>query len=347
MQNPLVSILTPMYNTEKYVHRLLDSVLSQDYPAIEMIVMDDGSTDGSRAVVEGYVSRFSEKGFTLRCVYQPNSGQSVAIRNGLRLVTGTYLVWPDSDDFYVKDDAISKMVRVLESSGPEFQLVRTQVQYVKDPSLEVLSLEGADAHEEEPPSLFEDCLFGTNGFFYCTGSYLVRTAVLKEVTSDFDIFTEKNAGQNWQLLVPILYRYRCKTILEPLFAVVVRPGSHSRGQYSGYPQEVLRKECYLRTQQETIRRIPDIPEETLARYLARLQALSDRRMLDMAISLNNRPAALERLPLCQAGMDRAEYRVKNCCLHLPGGTRLLNACKDLHHELHLMKKSLKKILRIS
>ena len=342
MQTPLVSILTPMYNTEKYVHRLLESVLSQDYPAIEMIVIDDGSTDGSRAVVEGYVDRFSERGYTLRCVHQPNSGQSVAIRNGLPLVTGEYLTWPDSDDFYVTADAISKMVRVLESSDPEFQLVRTQVQYVKDPSLEVLRLEGADAHEEEAESLFEDCLFGLNGFYYSSGAYLVRTAVLKELTSDFDIYTEKNAGQNWQLLVPVLYRYRCKTIMEPLFAIVERATSHSRGQYSGYEREVVRKESYLRTQMETMRRIPDIPEETLAHYLARLQALSDRRMLDMAIHLNNRSAALERLPLCKAGMDKAEYRAKHFCLHLPGGTHLLNAYKDFHHRLHLLKESLKK-----
>ena len=346
MQKPLVSILTPMYNTEKYVHRLLDSVLSQDYPAIEMIVIDDGSTDGSRAVVEGYVDRFAEKGFTLRCYHQPNSGQSVAIQNGLRRVTGEYLLWPDSDDFYTTADAISKMVRVLASSDPEFQLVRTLIRYVKDPSLELLRTEGLNAHEEEEKSLFEDCLFHCNGFCYCSGSYLVRTAVLEALTH-FEIYTEKDAGQNWQLLVPVLYRYRCKTILEPLFTCVERADSHSRGQYSGYEREVVKKKTYLRTQMETLKRIEDMPEETMARYLKRLQELSDRRLLDMAVHLNNRRGALEWLPLCKDAMSPAEYRAKHLCLHIPGGTRLLNAWKDLHHRLHLLKKSLKKSPRMS
>ena len=341
MQRPLVSILTPMYNTEKYVHRLLDSVLAQDYPAIEMVVVDDGSTDGSRAVVESYVGRFAAKGYALRCFHQPNSGQSVAIKNGLPRVTGAYLAWPDSDDFYTAPDAISKMVRVLESSAPEFQLVRTQVRYVQDPSLALLRIEGLDAHEEEDPSLFEDCLFALGGFYYCAGSYLVRTAVLKDLTG-FDIYSEKNAGQNWQLLLPILYRYRCKTILEPLFTVVERSASHSRGQYSGYARDVVKKEAYLRTQRATLERIADIPEDKRARYRKQLQALSDRRMLDMAIHRNNRAGALEWLQRCKDGMDKAEYRAKNICLHLPGGTRLLNAYKDLHHRLHLLKKSLKK-----
>ena len=341
MQHPLVSILTPMYNTEKYVHRLLDSVLAQDYPAIEMVVVDDGSTDGSRAVVESYVGRFAAKGYALRCFHQPNSGQSVAIKNGLQRVTGAFLAWPDSDDFYTSPDAISKMVRVLESASPEFQLVRTRVRYVQDPSLELLRIEGLDAREEEDPSLFEDCLFDLGGFYYCAGSYLVRTAVLKDLTG-FDIYTEKNAGQNWQLLVPVLYRYRCKTILEPLFTVVERTASHSRGQYSGYARDVVKKEAYLRTQRATLERIEDIPEDKRARYLKQLQALSDRRMLDMAIHRNYRAGALAWLLRCKDGMDKAEYRAKNICLHLPGGTRLLNAYKDLHHRLHLLKKSLKK-----
>ena len=65
-------------------------------------------------------------------------------------------------------------------------------------------------------------------------------------------------------------------------------------------------------------------------------------MLDMAIHRNYRAGALAWLLRCKDGMDKAEYRAKNICLHLPGGTRLLNAYKDLHHRLHLLKKSLKK-----
>lgn len=57
----LVTILTPCYNGAKVIHRLLDSVLVQDYPHIEMIVVDDGSTDNSKETIESYKSKFEEK----------------------------------------------------------------------------------------------------------------------------------------------------------------------------------------------------------------------------------------------------------------------------------------------
>ena len=92
----------------------------------------------------------------------------------------------------------------------------------------------------------------------------------------------------------------------------------------------------------TVERIEDIPEEKLAHYLKQLQAISDERMLGMALHLNHRAGALEWLPQCKEDMGKWEYRAKNFCLHLPGGTYLLNAYKDLHHRMHLLKKSLKK-----
>ena len=292
-----------MYNTGAYVHRLLDSVLSQDYPKIEMIVVDDGSTDGSKDVVEGYAGRFSARGYRLRYVYQANAGQSVAIRNGLPLVEGEYLAWPDSDDYYASADAISKMVGALESAGDEFQLVRTQVRYVRDGTLRPLGVRGRYAHEEEDRSLFEDCLLGTNGFYYCAGSYLVRTAVLKELT-DFDIYTDKDAGQNWQLLLPVLYQYRCKTIMEPLFTVVERASSHSRGQYSGEDRTVRKFDAYVNTRIETLRRIKGLPEEELSRYEKQVRSVNGKGLLDLAIRDNERRLALKRLPSCRADMGR-------------------------------------------
>lgn len=335
----LVSVLTPMYNTGKYVHRLLDSVLAQDYPRIEMIVVDDGSTDDSREVVEGYMDRFSARGYALRYVYQANAGQSVAIRNGLPLVTGEYLAWPDSDDFYAADNAISRMVSVLESSGGEFQMVRTQVTHVEDGTLRPFRVDGLLAHEEEAPSLFDDCLLARNDFFYCAGSYLVRTAVLKELTG-FNIYTEKNAGQNWQLLLPVLYHYRCKTILEPLYTVVERNTSHSRGQYRGYDELLVKYDAYVRSQTETLKRIKGFPEDLLPVYTERILEQNRRRLYRAAIVDNRRREALACLPACKTEMGKREYRAMNLLLRLPGGTYLINAYTRVHHFLHLVKKRL-------
>ena len=65
MQKGLVSLLTPCYNAGHLIHRLLDSVLNQTYPFIEMIVIDDGSTDNSEQVIRSYISRFEERGYIL------------------------------------------------------------------------------------------------------------------------------------------------------------------------------------------------------------------------------------------------------------------------------------------
>jgi UDP-glucose:(glucosyl)LPS beta-1,3-glucosyltransferase len=108
MQYPLVTLLTPCFNTGKYIHRLLDSVLKQTYPNIEMYVIDDGSTDNSKEIFFNYKELFSQRGFSLNYLYQKNSGQSVAIQNGLQYVHGKYIAWPDSDDFYAADNAIER-----------------------------------------------------------------------------------------------------------------------------------------------------------------------------------------------------------------------------------------------
>lgn len=281
MQKGLVSLLTPMYNARHNVHRLLDSVLRQTYPRIEMIVIDDGSTDNSSDIVSSYISRFQARGYTLRCVRQENSGQSVAIKNGLQMVHGEFLAWPDSDDFYAADEAIEKMVNVLAHSDEEFQMVRTQEAFVEEETLAPITIKGQHAHEEEDSSLFYDCLYAKNDYYYCPGAYMVRTEKLYEVTH-FDIYTDKDAGQNLQLMLPILYKYRCKTILEPLYKVVVRKESHSRGQYKGFEAIKKRYASYLLTTVETLRRI-GMPQDEIELHAQRISTGYNHRLFPVAI----------------------------------------------------------------
>ena len=321
MQKNLVSLLTPMYNTELYVYRLLDSILSQDYPYIEMIVIDDGSKDSSRIIVEAYKGKFELKGYSLYYVYQDNAGQSTAIKNGLQLINGEFLAWPDSDDFYATNDAISQMVNVLKSSSNVFQMVRTQETLLEDGTLKPIGFKGSTANETEPQSLFYDCLYGSNGFYYCSGAYMIRTEALYETTK-FDIYTDKYAGQNWQILLPILYKYRCKTILKPLYNVIVRKSSHSRGQFRGYEAIEKKFSSYWRTQVETLKKISDMPKEELDFHCKNLSEKYNHQLFRIAIYEAKIDKAIiihEKLKICKAN------------------TFVENIVLFLTHKLHLIK----------
>ena len=120
----LISIITPSYNSAKLIKRLLDSVLVQSYPNVEMFVIDDGSLDDTKTIVEYYIPLFQNRGYCLNYIYQSNGGQSSAINNGLKLVTGEYLAWPDSDDWYKSKDSLFKMVHALQNTSDEIGAVR-------------------------------------------------------------------------------------------------------------------------------------------------------------------------------------------------------------------------------
>ena len=224
-------------------------------------------------------------------MYQENSGQSVAIKIGLPLCNGEYLVWPDSDDYYSSDEALTQMVNVLASSSDEFQLVRTQGEVIDEITGKVIRLIGANAKEEEDKSLFDDCLLANNGLFFCSGAYMLKIETLRMLTN-LNIYTEKNAGQNWQLLLPILYHYRCKTILKPLYTVVARTDSYSRGQCSGYDSSVRKYKSFFNTQIETLKRIKTFPKNKIESYESLLKVDYGWKLYHIALmegtSKNNR-----------------------------------------------------------
>ena len=264
----LVSVITPCYNTGKYVGRLLDSILRQTYSRIEMFLVDDGSTDNTKTVVEGYIPLFAKRGYELTYIYQPNSGQSAAINNGLKLVTGEYLVWPDSDDFYASDDAISRMVNEFVISANNVGTVRTQELVIEDrfDTINVIRILGKDAPRTKDSILpFEDCLFGSNDFYFGAGAYMIKFEYFSKLTNR-EIYVQKDAGQNWQMLLPMLYSYDCVTIQEPLYYITERKNSHSRGAYKGCENETQLKQRYLETTFRVINSLSEMSEQEQMEY---------------------------------------------------------------------------------
>ena len=80
----LVSVVTPVYNGEAHLHTLLDSLLAQTYPQMEIILVDDGSTDGTVQTAESYREKFAAKGYSFRIVCGTHKNASAAINGGLR-----------------------------------------------------------------------------------------------------------------------------------------------------------------------------------------------------------------------------------------------------------------------
>ena len=93
-ENPLVTVVTPSYNQGQFIRATIESVLSQDYPAVEYIIMDGGSTDETAAVAKDYASR-------LTFISEKDRGQSHAINKGFHMARGHILAWLNSDDVFL------------------------------------------------------------------------------------------------------------------------------------------------------------------------------------------------------------------------------------------------------
>ena len=98
-QKPLISIIIPVYNVEKYLDRCLQSVLRQTYKNIEIILIDDGSSDSSVTICDKYAIEYAN----VTCVHKKNGGQSSARNEGLRHAKGDYVGFIDSDDWIAED----------------------------------------------------------------------------------------------------------------------------------------------------------------------------------------------------------------------------------------------------
>lgn len=252
---PIVSIVTPCYNGSSYLHRYFSSVLQQSYPAIQLIFVDDGSTDDTFAIASYYENALKTRGIDFELIHQSNQGQAAALNAGFQKVVGKYITWPDSDDLMMANCIASK-VSYLEQH-PEKGFVRSGLEIVNNHDIDQV-IERQITSSDTSPFIFEDLIYDKSPF-YSGIAYMVRTDVLFEAINGRHIY-ESRGGQNWQILIPLAYTSQCGFIEEPLAKYVIRANSHSRSFNSPEKdlQHVYEQEDILR---HILKDLPLSPQE--------------------------------------------------------------------------------------
>lgn len=112
-----VSVVVPAYNVENYIEQCALSVLNQSYPCCELIIIDDGSTDGTPQILD----KLADRNDCIRVIHKENAGVSAARNTGIDMANGEYIVFVDGDD-YLAPDFIEYMVGMAKKTGSEFCL---------------------------------------------------------------------------------------------------------------------------------------------------------------------------------------------------------------------------------
>ena len=203
-----VSAVIPAYNAEKYIGRAIDSVLAQSHSPDEVIVVDDGSTDGTGEVVKGY-------GSSVRYIRQENAGASVARNAGIEAARGEWIAFLDADDYWLKDKLKLQIEHLRRNKDLVWScgnfVIRTPDGKTDKPGFKLADLEKLLDGKE----YFEDCLRAYLVGFYARTS----TAIIKrQVFDEAGMFL---VGQLWaqdvDMFLRIAYRWpKVGFVAEPI-----------------------------------------------------------------------------------------------------------------------------------
>ena len=279
MDRPLISLIVPCYNVGALCDRFFQSLLEQTYTYVQLILVNDGSTDNTEQKLFFYKKDLECKGYIFDYIYQGNKGLGGAINTGLKHVQGEYLCWADPDDYYEKN---------------AFEI---RLGYFKDhPACTVLM---ADAYIRNSDALergyllskpfdnrkkrrFKLLLDGNS--IFCSGCHMVKVDALKKANPNFEIYEAKR-GQNWQLLLPLYYYNKVDFLGVPIYNYIIYQSSMSHCDRS-YEERLKRIEEHEDIKINTINRllISDKQKIKWVMYISR-QAL--RLKLFLALKYRN------------------------------------------------------------
>ena len=197
-----VSIIVIVYNTEKYLKSCLDSLINQTYENIEIIVVDDGSTDNSLEII----NRYEIKDKRIKKITQTNKGCVMARTNGAKIATGEYSMFIDSDD-WIEENTVEELVKKIQQTNVDIIKFRA----INEPSKKV-----QDNILNEKDFIFEECKKDKLYEMLITTTKLnnVWNEIIKtELFNTNNPFLKENINQGDDFLINLDVFYNAKRIL--------------------------------------------------------------------------------------------------------------------------------------
>lgn len=182
MTTPLLTIVIPVYNMEKYVEKCIRSVLSQSFADFELIVIDDGSKDNSCKVIE----KLAEEDTRIKLHVYPNGGVSVARNKGIELAQGTYLMFIDADD-YISDKYLENIISQVNKYKADIYIWGITKNLLSGKEKQIApSLSGLYTQKDFLTEFIEEQYSTHKGLYGYISNKLLRTEILFSNNIRFD-----------------------------------------------------------------------------------------------------------------------------------------------------------------
>lgn len=280
-----VSIVTPCFNGGRFLDHYFDSISSQTYNNIELIFINDGSTDNSEEICLSWIPRIEKRGYTFVYISQNScKGAPSAINRGLQYVTGEYLIWPDCDDTLMPT-SVEKRVEFLNLHA-DYAMVRSDYVEVNEKSPEIIINHIYDWDELKNEDVFENLIFDKT--YVSPGTFMVRSSVFFDRVPRGEIYVNKGrGGQNWPILLACSYKNKCGYIDEPLYKYFIRSDSVSHrvegDEYSSHKNRTYIRQDILT---HVISDLDLLTEKEKSDYQKRIDILYSLKRFRIALFFN-------------------------------------------------------------
>lgn len=223
-EQPLkVSVIVPSYNMAKYLPQTLDSILSQNYQPLEVIVVDDQSTDDTAAIVSKYVAQYPD---IVRYIHRENGGEAPARNTGIRAATGDGLMFVDADDLLV-EGAIATLAEQLMQLDDNYCLVHGEMESFDDATGAMLNV-----------TCFQEIAQNRRKIFSSMSNMILASLVRRQAMVAIGLFPEH---VKWSVITEAIMKLakigKFYSLDRIVYKYRVRP--HSMSKSSSYAQSQL------------------------------------------------------------------------------------------------------------